>query len=269
MLDPSKLTKSMITLLWAHWTERAKSELPILAFIKARESDLGLSAMAGTVETDLHLFQKKRAAAPYVDVGSDDEPSDDDSGDHAGNGNRARSPPSKRLCLRRLSVDATLAVHAESISPAVSEPGSPAISEPRSPAISEPRSPAVSGSRNPAVPETESPATAINDDDKQKFLYSLSTDASYTSLLSHVLALPGIVSIFPSACINLSNYQANYGYIQGLGAILFLGFKLRAQFTCLGILEVEPKVSSSGHPYQEARASSGAGFASYIYICKP
>ena len=189
VLDLPKLTKSMITLLWAHWTEWAKAKLSILAFIKAWESDLELSAMAETVETDRHLFQKKRAVVPYIDVGSDDEPSDDNLSDHTGNGNRARLSSSKHLCLYCLFVNITLAVHAESINSTVSKLGSLAISKPRSLA--------VSGSRNSAVSEMESPATAINDNDKQKFLYSLSTDASYTSLLSHVLPLPGTVSIFP------------------------------------------------------------------------
>jgi hypothetical protein len=35
VLDPSKLTKKMVSDLWSHWSERAEAELPILIFIKA------------------------------------------------------------------------------------------------------------------------------------------------------------------------------------------------------------------------------------------
>ena len=35
VLDPSKLTKMMISQLWDHWSERAKAKLPILIFIDA------------------------------------------------------------------------------------------------------------------------------------------------------------------------------------------------------------------------------------------
>lgn len=111
VLDPSKLTKSMVTELWCHWSERARAKEPILIFIKAREQDLGLAARYPP-EMPRPLVGQKRTA--YVDVESDDQVSDDEmdsctgkskEGADKGKGiseSSARPPPSKR---RRLSDD--------------------------------------------------------------------------------------------------------------------------------------------------------------------
>jgi hypothetical protein len=79
MLDPSKLTKTMIGQLWDHWSERAKAKLPILIFIKAQEQDLGIRARYEEPSAG-----QKRIANAYVEVGSDDQASD------------VGPPPSKR-----------------------------------------------------------------------------------------------------------------------------------------------------------------------------
>jgi len=44
VLDPSKMTKRMISQLWFHWTKQADAEQPILIFLEGRDQDLGSSA---------------------------------------------------------------------------------------------------------------------------------------------------------------------------------------------------------------------------------
>jgi hypothetical protein len=168
VLDPSKLTKAMIFELWCHWSARAMAKLPILIFIKARHQDLGLSA-----QWDLKRPQAapKRKAIPYVDVGSDDQASNDELDGHGNgkdvadkgegtSGSSIRQPPSKR--------------------------------------------PRHSG--HTAVPDKQSPAA--NSSDRPKFLSSLSPDPSYKALVDGILALPVFVStFFFFICMNLPNYS--------------------------------------------------------------
>ena len=56
----------------------------------------------------------------------------------------------------------------------------------------------------PFVVQKHSPAA--NNSNRAKFLYSLSSDASFKNLLDGVLALPTLVSSFFITCANLSNY---------------------------------------------------------------
>jgi hypothetical protein len=89
VLDPSKLTKVMVSDLWSHWSGRAKAKLPILIFITAREQDLGTRARY-PMQTPL----VRKAHVAYLDIGSDDSASDDgaDKGEGAP-GSPIRSPP--------------------------------------------------------------------------------------------------------------------------------------------------------------------------------
>ena len=48
---------------------------------------------------------------------------------------------------------------------------------------------------------------AANNSSRVKFLYSLSSDASFKNLFDGVLALPTLVSSFFITCANLSNYS--------------------------------------------------------------
>lgn len=57
----------------------------------------------------------------------------------------------------------------------------------------------------PFVVQEHSPAA--NNSDREKFLYSLSSDASFKILLDGVLALPTLVSSFFNTCADLSNYS--------------------------------------------------------------
>lgn len=57
----------------------------------------------------------------------------------------------------------------------------------------------------PVVPDEQSPGA--NNSDRQKFLVSLSSDASYKVLLDAVLALPAFVSC-SFICLNLPNYSS-------------------------------------------------------------
>jgi hypothetical protein len=160
VLDPSKMTKRMISQLWFHWSKRADAEQPILIFLEGRDQDLGSSARWTRNRPSAN---RKRLA--YVVVDSDDEldgPSGkSQDGAHTGEG----SPES----LDRLPLS-------------------------KRPRLSE----------APAIPDEQSPAT--NNDDRKKFLSSLSQDPFYKTLLDGVLALPISVSPF-SICMDLSNYS--------------------------------------------------------------
>ncbi|KAG8219311.1 hypothetical protein J3R82DRAFT_183 [Butyriboletus roseoflavus] len=79
MLDPSKLTKVMISCLWSYWVAQAKVKVPILIFIKAWRQDLGLSA---GLEVPWVVNKRKL----YVEVESGDNQGDDDLDGHAGKG---------------------------------------------------------------------------------------------------------------------------------------------------------------------------------------
>lgn len=105
VLDPSKLTKDMVRTLWCHWSGRARANLPVLVFIKARKQDLSISARYNTEKTKPVLG--KRAVA-YVEPGSDDEADDSES---------ERPPPSKHP---RLSKEATIP---DNLSPAANNGG--------------------------------------------------------------------------------------------------------------------------------------------------
>lgn len=157
VLDPSKLTKTMIGQLWSHWSARARKELPILIFIKARKQDLGLSA-----EWEVPRFIGKRIA--YVEVGSDDQPSEDELDGRAGKG--------------KDGADKDQGMSGSPVGP-------PPPKRPRF-------------SRQPAVPEDQSPAA--NEGERLKFLYSLSIDPSYNALLNGILALPDFVRLFFLYC---------------------------------------------------------------------
>ena len=100
VLDPSKLTKIMISNLWSHWSARAMAKLPILVFIEARKQDLGLSAQRDLQEPSI---AGKRKAIGYVEVGSDHQASDGElDGQTEANKDKrtseslVRQPPSKR-----------------------------------------------------------------------------------------------------------------------------------------------------------------------------
>jgi hypothetical protein len=89
VLDPSKLTKVMVSDLWSHWSGQAKAKLPILIFITAREQDLGTRA-----RYPMQMPLVRKAHLAYLDIGSDDSASDDgaDKGEGA-SGSPIRSPP--------------------------------------------------------------------------------------------------------------------------------------------------------------------------------
>jgi hypothetical protein len=100
VLDPSKLTKKMVSDLWSHWSERAKAELPILIFIKAREQDLGFS-LRGKGVTVAGTVAGRRDGDGWVTIWSDEEQSSDGELDEADKGEGTsgpfvRPPPSKR-----------------------------------------------------------------------------------------------------------------------------------------------------------------------------
>lgn len=85
VLDPSRLTKDMVRALWCHWSGRARADLPILVFTKARKQDLGKHA-----NVIPRPVVGKRVA--YVEVGSEEEADDNEP---------ERSPPSKRPRLSK------------------------------------------------------------------------------------------------------------------------------------------------------------------------
>jgi hypothetical protein len=231
VLDPSKMTKNMITQLWDHWTTRAEAKKPILRFLKAQDSDLGLSALARAVERakkqgKTRLF--KRAA--YIDdIGSDDQSSDSDGDDGANSSNGmsrapARPPPSKRPRLRLSSPSTsstppisevpTLPISecptppiSEALTPPIPEHPSLPISEASASPNSEAPTRAVPGTLTSAIPEAQEQSLAANNMNREHFLYNLSSEASYKTLLNGVLALPSSVSLIPPfICMYLSNY---------------------------------------------------------------
>jgi hypothetical protein len=73
VLDPSKMTKSMIFQLWSHWSMRTKAKLPILIFLKALNQDLGLS-----IRENMKKAWLKRKRMAYAAIGSDDQASDEE-----------------------------------------------------------------------------------------------------------------------------------------------------------------------------------------------
>lgn len=88
-LDPSKLQKDAVSSLWYHWSARARSNLPVLVFIKAREQDLGIRARY--IDGVSRVSQKRM---PYVELDSSDEAGGDlDESE--------RPPPSKRPRLSK------------------------------------------------------------------------------------------------------------------------------------------------------------------------
>ena len=99
VLDPSKLTKDRIFDLWCHWSGRARKNLPILIFIKAREQDLGIRARYETEKTSV---AKKKMA--YVNVGSDDQTSNDKLDGLANNGEGTSGSPDKQPLSEQLGL---------------------------------------------------------------------------------------------------------------------------------------------------------------------
>jgi hypothetical protein len=100
VLDPSKLTKKMVSDLWSHWSERAEAELPIFIFIKAREQDLGRKARGRQGVTEPGTVAGRSDGDRWVTVWSDEEQSSDGDLDEAymGEGTSGpfvRPPPSK------------------------------------------------------------------------------------------------------------------------------------------------------------------------------
>lgn len=162
VLDPSKMTKRMISQLWSHWSKRADAKQPILIFLEGRDQDLGLSARWTRGRPSAN---RKRPA--YID----EEASGDGLGGHSSG--RSQDGPSEG--------DRT----PESLD--------------RLPSSKRPRL-----SEAPAIPDEQSPAT--NNDDRKKFLSSLSLDPAYKALLDGVSALPVSVSPF-FICMDLSNYS--------------------------------------------------------------
>jgi hypothetical protein len=90
MQDPSKMNKDTVFNLWFHWSERAKSNQPILVFIKAQEQDLGICARYEPFSREMPHIRGKRIL--YVEVGTNDEASSDES---------ERPSSSKRPCLSK------------------------------------------------------------------------------------------------------------------------------------------------------------------------
>ena len=162
VLDPSKMTKRMLSQLWVHWSKRADAEQPILIFLEGRDQDLGLSARWTRTRPSA---SRKRLA--YVD----DESSGDELGGRAG----------------------------KSQDGANTGEGTPESLD-RLPSSKRPRL-----SEAPAIPDEQSPAG--NNNDRKKFLCSLSLDPSYKTLLDGVSALPVSVSPF-FICMDLSNYPS-------------------------------------------------------------
>jgi len=158
MLDPSKLTKVMISCLWSHWAAQAKVKVPILIFITAQRQDLELSA-------GLEVPQVVKKRKPYVEVESGDDQGDDDLDGCAGKG--------------KDGVDKSKGISASPVRPPPS------------------KRPRLSG-QQPAVPEDQS--SAVNNSDRPKFLYSLSLNPSYKTLLNGMLALLIFVSLHLSSC---------------------------------------------------------------------
>jgi hypothetical protein len=91
----------------------------------------------------------------------------------------------------------------------------------------------------PGVPDEQSPAA--NKDNIPKFLFSLSKEHSYDTLIHQALLLPGPVSPF---YFFIRMDLSNYCYMQDLFRILFLGQEFKNQFTSLGVLGLDRKVSS-------------------------
>jgi hypothetical protein len=158
VLDPSKLTKMMISQLWDYWSERAKAKLPILILIDARDQDFGLSRSSAKQARQQHLISRIRIQSDSAE--SDDQAGDDELDVHIGK-----------------STDT--ADKGEGMS------GSPV----RPPSSNHPHL-----SEQTDVPKEGSPAA--NTSDRATFLLSLSGDTSYNSLLRSVLTMPVSVSHF-------------------------------------------------------------------------
>jgi hypothetical protein len=164
VLDPSKLSKQMLWDLFCHWSVRARAKLPTLIFIDARRADKGFRALRPDLEMSPAVG--KRKAYDYIDPSSDGQAS----GDELGGGDTGMGKD--------------VADKGE---------GSPESS------VEQPPSKRRRLFKRPAVPEEQSPSEqspASNNRDRPKYLYSLSRNNSYKTLLDHVLALPISVQSF-------------------------------------------------------------------------
>ena len=172
MLDPSKLTKEMVDRLWTHWRTREANNELILVFTKARKQDSNVR------EDKRPHIAGKRKSNPFVDVGSDAEPSNDEpDGCHARKG--------------KGGLDAGEGTSGSSDGP-------PPFKRPHL-------------SEQPGVPEKHSPAS--NKGNINFFLLKLAKECQYNTLLFQALELPDPVSLlYFFICINFSNYF----YIQAL-----------------------------------------------------
>lgn len=160
VLDPSKLTNDMVKNLLHHWTARARAKLPILIFTAARNHD---PAFRAQLHPNMRMSWKhgKRKANDDLSLSSDDQASNDELEDgHAGK-------------------------HKGGADKGEGNPGPSA----RQPPSKRPRL-----FKQPAIPEEQSPAS--NNNDRRKYLYSLSSEPCYRTLLDGVLALPVLVSPF-------------------------------------------------------------------------
>jgi hypothetical protein len=95
VLDPSKMTKAMISKLWRHWTARTVAEKPILIFIDAQKQDFDQFALReGRVPVPAQKGPE-RVYPESVNLLSDDQVSgpDDDAGISK---SPVGLPPSKR-----------------------------------------------------------------------------------------------------------------------------------------------------------------------------
>lgn len=193
MLDPSKLTKKMLSDLLSYWDERRRAKIPILKFVAAPSQDRR-RPRALRLDPDLETSPavRKRKAVAFVGLSSDDEAGDGDDDEledgHTGKG-KDRADKDKRN-------------HGSSVRQPLSKRHRlfkrPASPEEKSPEEQSEQSPEEQSPRELSIAE-QSPAS--NSRDMTKYLYSLSSESCYKTLLDTVLALPLLVSPLFSSSI--------------------------------------------------------------------
>ena len=223
VLDPSKMTVSMIYQLWSHWSHRAKRELPILIFKRGRRQDLGTD----TWKEPSRVVQKRKVDdyvdvdlddvdvdSDDVDVDSDDVDVDSDDVDVDSDNVDADSDDvdvdsddvdvdSDNVDVDSDDVDVDSDDQASDDEPDGANKGEGTSNSPVQP----PPSKRPRLSEQLAVHDGQSPAA--NTSSRLEFLRSLSQDPFYAALLDGVLALPASVNIFHF----LQTYLSNCSYI--------------------------------------------------------
>ena len=202
VLDPSKMTVSMIYQLWSHWSHRAKRELPILIFKRGRRQDLGTD----TWKEPSRVVQKRKVD-DYVDVDSDDVDVDSDDVDVDSDDVDVDSDDVDvdfdDVDVDSDNVDVDSDDQASDDEPDGANKGEGTSNSPvRPPPSKRPRL-----SEQLAIHDGQSPAA--NTSSRLEFLRSLSQDPFYAALLDGVLALPALVNIFHF----LQTYLSNCSYI--------------------------------------------------------